>query len=89
MNTLECHIYRCSAKEEMYLYIHSDKTQEDLPQELLVLVKQLTHVMDLELSPERKLARVDVDEVMQSLNDKGYFLQMPPDVMETNLHYGD
>ena len=37
-----------------------DKTIEDLPEELIKIVKELTHVMDLELSPERKLAREDV-----------------------------
>jgi uncharacterized protein YcgL (UPF0745 family) len=89
MNTLECHIYRCAAKEEMYLYLHVDKKQEDLPEELTKLVKQLSHVMDLVLSPERKLARVDVNEVINSLKEKGYFLQMPPKGIYTKLHYGD
>lgn len=73
----------------MYLYVHVDTKLEDLPEDLMQLVKQLTHVMDLELSEHRKLARVDVNEVMNALEDKGYFIQMPPDSIRPNLHYGD
>lgn len=89
MSQVNCHIYRCARKEEMYLYVHENTKLEDLPEDLMKLVKQLTHVMDLELSDKRKLARVDVNEVIKSLENKGYFIQMPPDSIRPNLHYGD
>ena len=89
MNTVKCHIYRCSRRDEMYLYVHEQKTTSELPEDLLKLVKNLTHVMELELSEERKLAREDVLAVMQNLEEKGYHLQMPPDPMKPDLHYGD
>ena len=38
-----------------------------------------TFVMDLELSESRKLARVNVLHVMDSIVTKGFFLQMPPE----------
>ena len=72
----------------MYLYIHEDKETKDLPQELITLVKELAHVMDLELTPERKLAREDVNVVMNNLEEKGYHLQMPPDPLKPELHQG-
>ena len=56
----------------MYLYVHEDKKAEDLPEDLLRLVKKLTHVMDLELSEERKLAREDILTVMRNLEEQGY-----------------
>lgn len=73
----------------MYLYVHENTQLEDLPEDLMKLVKQLTHVMDLELSEERKLARVDVNEVIKALEENGYFIQMPPEIIRPNLHYGD
>lgn len=73
----------------MYLYVHENTQLEDLPEDLMKLVKQLTHVMDLELSEERKLARVDVNEVMKALEENGYFIQIPPENIMPNLHYGD
>ena len=89
MNKIKCNIYRCSSRDEMYLYIHADKTKEDLPDDLIALVKQLTFVMELELTPERKLAREDVLQVMENLKDKGFHLQMPPDPLKPALHNGD
>ncbi len=73
----------------MYLYIHEDKSSDDLPEELIKMVKELTHTMDLELTPERKLAREDVNVVMNNLEEKGYHLQMPPDPLSPNLYRGD
>jgi uncharacterized protein len=89
MKKVNCKIYRCAKQDEMYLYIHSDKTSDDLPEELIKMVKELTHAMDLELTPERKLAREDVLVVMKNLEEKGYHLQMPPDPLKPVLHQGD
>ena len=73
----------------MYLYINANKTTDDLPDELLKLVKQLTHVMELDLTKTEKLARVNIKEVIQALEKQDYFLQMPPKDMQVNMHYGD
>ncbi len=89
MHKVNCKIYRCAKQDEMYLYIHEDKTSDDLPEELIKMVKELTHAMDLELTPDRKLAREDVDEVMKNLQEKGYHLQMPPDPLSPDLYRGD
>ena len=89
MEKVNCKIYRCAKRDEMYLYIHADKTAEDLPEELISTVKALTHVMDLELTPGRKLAREDTVTVMNNLKEKGYHLQLPPDTLKPNLHVGD
>ncbi|MCZ6804342.1 MAG: YcgL domain-containing protein [Proteobacteria bacterium] len=86
---MNCKIYRCSKRDEMYLYIHESKTTDDLPEELIKTVKQLTHVMDLELTPDRKLARENVVLVMKNLEENGYHLQMPVDPLKPDLYHGD
>lgn len=73
----------------MYLYVHADKSPEELPKDLLKLVKELTHVMELDLAETKKLARASITDVIESLKEKDYFLQMPPKDMQVNLHYGD
>jgi uncharacterized protein YcgL (UPF0745 family) len=35
-------------------------------------------VMELELSPDRKLAREDVNKVIHNLETQGFHVQMPP-----------
>ncbi|MFT5425816.1 MAG: hypothetical protein ACI9ZT_000749 [Gammaproteobacteria bacterium] len=89
MKKIKCKTYRCSKRDEMYLYIHESKTIDDLPDELIALVKDLTHVIDLELTSARKLAREDVNVVMRNLEEQGYHLQMPTDPFKPNLYQGD
>jgi len=82
---MRCIIYRCSSKEDMYLYLpHQDdeeKLLDKLSGDLQKLTGSLTKVMELELSAERKLARVDVNDVIAALTEKSYYLQMPPNAV--------
>ncbi len=89
MKVINCKIYRCSKHDEMYLYTHESKTINDLPDELINLVKDLTHIMDLELTPARKLAREDITIVMDNLENKGFHLQMPANALIPDLYRGD
>ena len=88
MDKVNCKIYRCSKYDEMYLYVHENKSTDDLPEELIKNVKSLTYVIDLELTPERKLAREDVVIVIKNLQERGYHLQMPPDPLKPDLYQG-
>ena len=90
MSTMvSCQVYRATREDEMYVYIRDDLEPDNLPKELLLLVKQLEPVMGLELSPDRKLAREDVNQVIENLQQQGYHLQMPPDPLQPQLHQGD
>ena len=79
---MKCIIFRCSKKDEMYLYVPFNEKEEEflqgLPDGLKKLTGRLEKVMDLELSPDRKLARVEAKDVMASLEEKGFYIQMPP-----------
>lgn len=75
---LICSIYRSTKKEGMYLYVNKKRGLEVLPKELTELFGPPVHVVDLLLRPERQLARVDMAKVRQALQDKGWFLQLPP-----------
>jgi len=79
---MKCVIFRCSKKAEMYLYVpyrdEEDALLNDLPAGLEKLTGQLEKAMELELSPDRKLARAKAKDVIAALQEKGFYLQSPP-----------
>lgn len=81
---MECSVYRCAKKQEMYLYLprveNEEQALQELPEQLLVLTGQLQKVLDVDITSDRKLARVEAKEVLAAIEDKGFFLQMPPKV---------
>ncbi|MDD2800192.1 MAG: YcgL domain-containing protein [Methylobacter sp.] len=76
-----CYIYKSLKKEQLYLYIDSKDDFSKVPEALFNSFGKLEFVMELELHPERKLAKEDVLKVISSLDEKGFFVQLPP----TNL----
>jgi len=66
----------------MYLYVPYQEDEAsvlgNLPDGLQQLTGGLDKVMELELTAERKLARVNVNDVMTALETKGFYIQMPP-----------
>jgi uncharacterized protein YcgL (UPF0745 family) len=82
---MKCSVVRSSLKDFTYIYLLDGHDFNDLPVELRQVFGEPEFVMDLELTPERKLAYEDVSQVMQNLSDNGYHLQMPPQEDTTGL----
>lgn len=74
---MQCAIYKSRKKQDTYLYLAARDDFSRVPEPLLKLIGQPVHVMDLELSPERKLAQEDAAEVLRNLQERGWHLQMP------------
>ncbi len=73
-----CQIYRSAKEEGMYLYVRKEEGLTRVPDELLALFGKPQPAMVLLLTPEKKLARVSVEKVAQSLVSQGFYLQLPP-----------
>ena len=82
MTTINASVFKSPKKVELYLYVPQVDGLEKLPKEILVIFGEPTHVIDVELTPEKKLARVKATEVIEALTTRGYFMQMPPHEME-------
>ena len=90
MQTVTCTVYRCGRQDDMYLYLAEGTSPEQLPEALSQRMGALAEVMTLVLSAQRKLARVDVIQVMRRLQEQGYFLQLPPGgAVRVDLYAGD
>lgn len=72
-------IFKSPRKDEMYLYVDKRDQLARVPEPLLEMFGKPVHVMDMPMLPGRKLARVEnTEKLLDEVNGKGYFLQMPP-----------
>lgn len=85
---MKCYVYRSSKQDEMYLYLREKDKFSELPQELATRFGKAEFVMELDLASRAKLARENIETVRQSLQARGFYLQMPPRV-EAHLYAGD
>ena len=87
-DSLPCWVYRSVRKREMYLFLAEEGGFDRVPADLLERFGDPVLVIELELSPQRRLAREDVDLVMANLRSQGFHLQLPPP-MDTPLYNGN
>lgn len=73
-----CSIYRSLKRDEMYIYVEKLKGLKEVPDELYKLFGKPELVMDMLIKPDSKLSRVEAAMVLESIEEKGFFLQMPP-----------
>ncbi|MDB1124503.1 YcgL domain-containing protein [Vibrio algarum] len=72
-----CSIYKSKKKEGAYLYIPNKDDFSQVPTELMEMFGVPHFVMVIKLEG-RKLAQVDVNKVVESMQEDGFFLQLPP-----------
>lgn len=72
-----CSIYKSSKKEGTYLYIPKRDDFSQVPDALKQMFGKPIFVMLVNLQ-QRQLAQVNVDKVKESLQEQGFFLQLPP-----------
>ncbi|HRC72760.1 MAG TPA: YcgL domain-containing protein [Candidatus Competibacter sp.] len=72
-----CAIYKSRKKQDTYLYMAAKDDFSKVPDNLLELLGEPIYIMDLELSPQRKLAQEDAADVLRNLQERGWHLQMP------------
>jgi len=75
---MHCQVFRSQKKDETYLFVAADQPFEELPEDLLATFGEPVFVMALKLSSKSKLARVETQSVLESLRERGFFLQLPP-----------
>ncbi len=75
---MKCFVYKSVKKAESYIYISEKDNFESIPKQLLLIFGKPEFALEFELTEDRKLATVDAKQVISSLDEQGYFLQMPP-----------
>ena len=74
---MNCYIYRCSRKEDMYIYLAEKDDFSHVPAEIMRGLGITVFVMELELTADKKLAQEDASAVINNLETRGFHLQLP------------
>lgn len=72
-----CYVYRSNRKLDTYLYLPKKDDFDELPEAVLKIFGPPEFSMSFLLTPDRKLAQEDTQEVINKIESDGYFLQLP------------
>ncbi|MGN7727285.1 YcgL domain-containing protein [Luteimonas sp. 22616] len=75
---MHAYVYKSLRKADTYVYLAARDDFERLPGELRAQLGALEFVLDVALTPERRLAREDAATVRENLVVRGFHLQLPP-----------
>jgi len=70
-------VYKTAKQDDMYLYTRKHSGLKELPDGLRSIFGTPVHVMDILLTPKRKMGRVDKDELEKQIRTQGFYLQLP------------
>lgn len=73
-----CAIYKSPKKAGMYLYIAKRGDFSPVPTELQQVFGKPEFVMLFNLAGEKPLKNAKKDEVLEKIQNEGFYLQMPP-----------
>ncbi len=74
---MHCFIYRSRRRRDTYLFLRAKDEFSQLPAGLMKIFGQPEFALEFKLTPERRLAAADARQVLESLQARGFYLQMP------------
>jgi uncharacterized protein YcgL (UPF0745 family) len=79
---MHAYVYKSPRKADTYVYLAARDDFERLPAPIRQQLGTLQFVLEVELTPERKLARADPAVVRANLAAQGFHLQFPPTALD-------
>lgn len=77
---MQAYVYKSRRKADTFVYLAARDDFALLPEPLRTQIGPLDFVLEVALTPERKLAREDAAVVRQNLAARGFHLQLPKDM---------
>ena len=74
---MKCFIYKSLKKADTYIYLSEKDNFQDVPERLMKIFGAPQFTFEFELHAARKLAVADAKQVIASLQQQGYYLQIP------------
>ena len=75
---MQAYVYKSLRKADTYVYLGARDDFTRLPEPLRTRLGALQFVLEVTLTPERRLAREDAMVVLDNLASRGFHLQFPP-----------
>ena len=75
---MQAFVYKSQRKTDTFVYLAARDDFEKIPGPLRAQLGELAFVLEVALTPERKLAREDPEVVRRNLAANGFHLQFPP-----------
>jgi len=73
-----CAVYKSSRKADTYLFVKKRDCFEDVPVALMDMFGVSQLVMVFPIAKRESLGMADIHKVRAAMEDKGYYLQIPP-----------
>lgn len=74
---MKCFVYKSLKKADTYIYLTEKDCFQDVPDRLLKIFGEPKFTFEFELNLGRKLVAADAKQVIASLQQQGYYLQIP------------
>jgi uncharacterized protein YcgL (UPF0745 family) len=76
------HVYKSLKKADTYVYLAGRDDFARLPEPLRAQLGELRFVLEVALTPERRLAQQDAAVVRANLTTRGFHVQFPPTMQD-------
>ncbi len=74
---MQCFIYRCNLKPDMYIYLAEKNAFDTIPREIYNTLGIIEFAMEIEISAKTRLSKENTDKVISNLKEHGFHLQLP------------
>ncbi len=75
---MQAYVYKSQRKPDTFLYLARRDDFDSVPAPLREPLGALDFVLEVALTPERRLAREDAAVVRRNLVERGFHIQFPP-----------
>ena len=75
---MQAYVYKSQRKADTFVYLATRDDFSLLPEPLRTQLGDLSFVLEVALTPDRKLAREDAAIVRGNLSTRGFHIQFPP-----------
>ena len=72
----QLYVYRCNKQPNTYLFLTQKGNFNNLPNELLALLGELSFSFEFNLDSNKKLMQANATEVLKAIETHGFYLQL-------------